>query len=88
MKKNWEVKKLGEVCEIVNGGTPDTKVPEYWDGEILWITPKDMGKLDSIFVDDTARKITDAGLKNSSAKKSVRNAQKIISKVLKARDGE
>ena len=69
MKKNWEVKKLGEVCEIVNGGTPDTKVPEYWDGEILWITPKDMGKLDSIFVDDTARKITEAGLKNSSAKK-------------------
>jgi type I restriction enzyme S subunit len=69
MKKNWEVKKLWEVCEIVNGGTPDTKVPEYWDGEILWITPKDMGKLDSIFVDDTARKITDAGLKNSSAKK-------------------
>ena len=69
MKKNWEVKKLGEVCEVVNGGTPDTKVAEFWGGEHLWITPKDMGKLDSIFVDDTARKITDAGLKNSSAKK-------------------
>jgi type I restriction enzyme S subunit len=59
----------GEVCEIVNGGTPDTKVKEYWDGEHLWITPKDnMGKLNSIFVDETERKITDSGLKNSSAK--------------------
>jgi len=68
MNKNWEMKKLGEVCEIVNGGTPDTKVPEYWNGEHLWITPKDMGKLDNIYVDETERKITDAGLKNSSAK--------------------
>ena len=68
MSKDWEVKKLGEVCEIVCGGTPDTKVPEYWDGNNLWITPKDMGRLESIYVDDTERKITDAGLKNSSAK--------------------
>ncbi len=68
MKSNWEVKKLGEVCEIVNGGTPDTKLKEYWDGNNLWITPKDMGKLDNLFVDETERKITDAGLKNSSAK--------------------
>jgi len=68
MKKGWEVKKIGEICEIFNGGTPDTKVPKYWGGDILWITPKDMGKLESIYVDDTARKITDAGLKNSSAK--------------------
>jgi len=37
-------------------------------GDILWITPKDMGKLSSIYVDDTERKITEAGLKNSSAK--------------------
>ncbi|MBE3093537.1 MAG: restriction endonuclease subunit S, partial [Actinobacteria bacterium] len=64
----WEVKKLGEVCEIVNGGTPDTKLKEYWDGKNLWITPKDMGKLDSIFVNETERKITNLGLKNSSAK--------------------
>jgi type I restriction enzyme S subunit len=64
----WEVKRLGDVCDIVNGGTPDTKVKEYWDGENLWITPKDMGKLNNIFVDETERKITDSGLKNSSAK--------------------
>lgn len=68
MKKGWEIKKLSEICEIFNGGTPDTTVPKFWDGENLWITPKDMGKLESIYVDETFRKITDEGLKNSSAK--------------------
>ncbi len=68
MKNNWQTKRLGEVCEIVNGGTPKTNVPRYWDGDILWITPKDMGRLKNIFVNDTGRKITEAGLKDSSAK--------------------
>ena len=68
MKKGWEIKNLGEISDIVNGGTPDTNIPKFWDGENLWITPKDMGKLQSIFVDDTLRKITNEGLKNSSAK--------------------
>jgi len=66
--EGWEEKTLGEVCKVMNGGTPDTTVPKFWGGENLWITPKDMGKLESIFVDDTFRKITDEGLKNSSAK--------------------
>ena len=68
MKQSWEVKKFSDVCEIMNGGTPDTAVLKYWDGDNLWITPKDMGKLDGIYVDNTLRKITNEGLKNSSAK--------------------
>ena len=68
MKTNWEIKKLGEVCDIVNGGTPKTNVLEYWNGDILWITPKDMGKMGSFLLTDTERKISKAGLKNSSAK--------------------
>ena len=68
MKKGWAVKKLGDVSDIVNGGTPDTQMKGYWDGKHLWITPKDMGKLTSIYVDSTERTITDAGIKNSSAK--------------------
>jgi type I restriction enzyme S subunit len=67
-KRAWQIKNLGEVCTILNGGTPDTKIKEYWDGEHLWITPKDMGKLNSIYVSKTERKITDMGLQNSSAK--------------------
>ncbi len=68
MRKGWEMKRMGDVCDIINGGTPDTTVRKFWDGDNLWITPKDMGRLESIYVDDTLRKITDEGLKNSSAK--------------------
>jgi type I restriction enzyme S subunit len=68
LPEGWSIKKLGDVCEIINGGTPDTKVKEYWNGQNLWLTPKDMGKLKSIYVSDTERKITNSGLKNSSAK--------------------
>jgi type I restriction enzyme S subunit len=68
MKQGWEIKKVGDVCEIYNGGTPETSKKQYWDGNHLWITPKDMGKLAGIYVDNTERKITDAGLQNSSAK--------------------
>ena len=64
----WEVKKLGDVCEILNGGTPKTSIKEYWDGNILWITPKDLGKLTTKYVDKTPRTITELGLNKSSAK--------------------
>ena len=59
---------MGDICEIINGGTPKTSISEYWNGDNLWITPKDMGKLKSVYVDDTLRKITAKGLENSSAK--------------------
>jgi type I restriction enzyme S subunit len=51
----------------MNGGTPKTGVREYWDGSHLWITPAEMGKRLSPYVGDTERKITDLGLRNSSA---------------------
>lgn len=60
--------KLGDVCRIVNGGTPKTGVEEYWDGDILWITPKDLGKIKTREADSTSRKITQSGVANSSAK--------------------
>ena len=67
MKNGWQTKTLGEVCEVMNGGTPKTGVPEYWDGKHRWITPAEMGKRLSPYVADTERKITDLGLRNSSA---------------------
>jgi len=40
---DWEVKKVGEVCDkFLNGGTPSTQVKEYWNGEIPWITGADI----------------------------------------------
>lgn len=68
MKTGWKTKTLGDVCEVVNGGTPKTSVAEYWGGEHLWITPAEMGKRESPYADDTERKLTDAGLRDSSAR--------------------
>jgi type I restriction enzyme S subunit len=65
---SWKTVPLGEVCTIVNGGTPKSEVAQYWDGNLNWITPKEMGKLNSREVFTTERKITENGLKNSSAK--------------------
>jgi type I restriction enzyme S subunit len=67
MKAGWQRKQLGEVCEILNGGTPKTGVPEYWGGNNFWITPAEMGKRVTPYVTDTKRTITDLGLRNSSA---------------------
>ena len=64
--KVWKSTKIGEIADIVGGGTPRTEVEEYWDGEIKWFTPSEIGKTKYIF--DSKRHITDKGLKNSSAK--------------------
>ena len=67
MKNGWPVRPIGEVCEVVNGGTPQTSVVEYWGGDNAWITPAEMGKRSDPYVRDTERKLTDSGLRNSSA---------------------
>ena len=68
MKKGWQHKAIGEVCDVVNGGTPKTGVTKYWDGPHKWITPAEMGKRATPYIDQTERTITDAGLQNSSAR--------------------
>lgn len=68
MTDGWQTKTLGEVCEVVNGGTPKTGIPTYWGGKHRWLTPAEMGKRLSPYVDETERTITDLGLRNSSAR--------------------
>ncbi|MGZ9097772.1 MAG: restriction endonuclease subunit S [Micavibrio sp.] len=68
MKDKWEEKTIGEVCEVVNGGTPKTGIAEYWGGRHQWITPAEMGKRSSPYVDRTERTLTGSGLQNSSAR--------------------
>lgn len=67
MKSGWVTKKLGEVCEVVLGGTPRTSVPEYWGGSVPWLTPGDMGKIQGLYVDKTTRTLTQKGLENGSS---------------------
>lgn len=64
----WKLKTIADVTKIVAGGTPKTGTKEFWDGEIAWITPADLGKLKTREVSLTRRTITDIGLQKSSAK--------------------
>lgn len=68
MNAGWSLASIGDVCDVVNGGTPKTGVPDYWGGQHQWITPAEMGKRISPYVSQTERTITDQGLQNSSAR--------------------
>lgn len=65
VESKWEMVKLGEIAEIQSGGTPDSNNPVYWDGDIYWATLVDTKNK---YLNSTQRKITESGLKNSSAK--------------------
>lgn len=62
----WEQRKLGDIADIIGGGTPSTSVADYWDGEIDWYAPAEIS--DQILVKSSQRKITQEGFDNSSAK--------------------
>lgn len=62
----WEQRKLGDMADIIGGGTPDTKNPTYWGGDINWYSPAELD--DRVYVESSERKITEDGYNNSSAK--------------------
>lgn len=63
---DWEQRKLGEIAKVIGGGTPSTKNSDYWNGNINWYSPTEIGKSNYIFT--SKKKITKLGLENSSAK--------------------
>ena len=65
--EGWEVKALGEVVDVLSGGTPRTSEPGYWNGSIPWYTPKDAPTLSDIYVLDTERTIAQEGIDHSAA---------------------
>jgi type I restriction enzyme S subunit len=65
---DWEVKMIGEIGKVVGGGTPNTKELKYWDGDISWITPKDLSGYNERYIYKGERSITKEGLENSSAR--------------------
>jgi len=72
MTQNWKTYKLGDLCtNVYSGGTPSTKNPEYYDGEIPWLNTKEVD-FKSIY--STEKFITEEGLKKSSAKWVPKNA--------------
>ena len=61
----WEQRKLGDIATIVGGGTPSTNNDAYWDGDIDWYSPAELGE--QVYADRSVRRITQAGYDSCSA---------------------
>ena len=66
MESKWPTKKLSDLIEIVSGGTPNTNNPEYWNGDIPWLSVVDFNN-EFRWVSQSEKRITAAGLSNSNA---------------------
>jgi len=65
---NWQWSTMGDVADIIGGGTPKSDQTEYFGGDIPWITPADLSGYKEKFISTGARSITRAGLDNSGAR--------------------
>ena len=59
--------RLGDICTVVSGTTPKSTIPEYWDGNINWVTPAELTE-DSDTIFESQRKITQQAVIDSSLK--------------------
>lgn len=66
--EGWKIKLIDDICQSVGGGTPSTSNDNYWGGNIKWVTPTDITSKQSLPLMRIEGRITEAGLKNSSAK--------------------
>ena len=66
-QENWRLTQLGELTEIISGGTPKTNESSYWNGDISWCTPTDITRFAGKYLIETERSISRAGLNNSGA---------------------
>ena len=66
--EDWPVVLLDSVAKRGSGHTPDKAHPEYWNGNIKWVSLQDSDRLDRLYIFDTAAKITPDGIANSSAR--------------------
>lgn len=64
---SWKWASLNSIGTIVSGATPKTSVAEFWNGDINWVTPADLGKSSSKWISHGSRFLTKAGLKSCSA---------------------
>lgn len=66
--EGWKVSSFSDAVDIIGGGTPKTSVSEYWDGEIPWFSVVDTPRPSDVFVVQTEKSITQAGLNGSSVR--------------------
>lgn len=74
--KDWSVESVGKLAKIIGGGTPKTKNKEYWGGDIAWVTPTDISRLKTRFVETSEKKISRLGAE--TIKKKVLKKDDII----------
>ena len=65
---HWETVRLTGVFSVVSGSTPESGVADYWDGDIPWVTPEDLGDLTGPQIVRTRRRITQAGYKSCATR--------------------
>ncbi len=68
MREGWRRRALGEIADVYGGGTPSTKTPAFWGGDIPWITPTEVVSQDGKVISRTERTITQLGLDRSGAR--------------------
>jgi len=66
LPEGWRWVKLGDACRVVNGTTPKSGVQEYWGGDIVWVTPTDLGRLDLPYIEGSERRITNEGFESGN----------------------
>ena len=66
--EHWEVGQLKRWLGIVNGGTPKSSEDAFWDGDIVWLTPDDLGRNLEAWISEGSRKLTLEGLESCSAR--------------------
>jgi len=66
----WDFGQSKFIFRIINGATPKSNVEKYWDGDVLWATPNDLGKNIGMYLSATARNITDAGYQSCGTTKA------------------
>ena len=80
LPKGWITTKLDNICELIGGGTPSRQKIEYFNGDIIWLTPTEIPKYKIIRIKDSREKITELGLKKSSAKIIPKNSVLLTSR--------
>lgn len=65
--EGWITKRFDEIGTIFSGSTPSTSIHAFWNGEIVWVTPYDLSRLNSPYLSDSAKRITMKGLSGCSA---------------------
>ena len=66
--EGWKIERIGNIGEVIGGGTPSTENEEYWDGDIPWLSPVDLSDNTNVYVSRGGKNITKLGLQKSSAK--------------------